>query len=178
MELCLYGTRDAAKGWQDTLSEHLLSIGFKQGRGFPSVFYHEARDLRLLVHGDDYMSSGFDSDLDWLQSELGTRFDIKTQRIGDGKVCETEGKVLNRVVRFVENGWELEADPRHAEMVLDQLETRQERGLSSPGADGKEEEDKPEDEPLDSEGARFYRGVAARLNYLSFDRPDLQFSVK
>ena len=28
IELCLYGTRDAAKGWWDALSEQLISIGF------------------------------------------------------------------------------------------------------------------------------------------------------
>ena len=28
LKLCLYGTRDAAKGWQETLSAHLESIGF------------------------------------------------------------------------------------------------------------------------------------------------------
>ena len=28
LKLCLYGTRDAAKGWQETLSAHLEKIGF------------------------------------------------------------------------------------------------------------------------------------------------------
>ena len=30
LKLCLYGTRDAAKGWQETLSTHLASIGFRR----------------------------------------------------------------------------------------------------------------------------------------------------
>ena len=34
------------------------------------------------------------------------------------------------------------------------------------------------DEELAPELARMYRGVAARLNYISTDRPDLGFSVK
>ena len=54
LRLCLYGTRDAALNWQDTLSEHLLTLGYKRGVGFPSVFVHEQRDLWTLVHGDDY----------------------------------------------------------------------------------------------------------------------------
>ena len=29
-KLCLYGTRDAAKGWQETLSAHLEAIGFER----------------------------------------------------------------------------------------------------------------------------------------------------
>ena len=32
LKLCLYGTRDAAKGWQETLSAHIVSIGFTSGR--------------------------------------------------------------------------------------------------------------------------------------------------
>ena len=27
LKLCLYGTRDAANGWQETLSSHLESVG-------------------------------------------------------------------------------------------------------------------------------------------------------
>ena len=139
LELCLYGTRDAAKGWQDRLSEQLVSIGFRRGKAFPSVFFHVGRKIRLLVHGDDYMLSGFEEDLTWFEAELSKAFDIKTQRIGGEKDCKEEGKVLNRVIRQTSSGWELEADPRHAEMVLDELEVRTERSLSAPGSDSKEE---------------------------------------
>ena len=40
LKCCLLGTRDAAKGWQETLSSHLESMGFVRGRGHPSVFWH------------------------------------------------------------------------------------------------------------------------------------------
>ena len=56
LNLCLYGTRDAAKGWQETLSAHLIANGFVRGRGFPSLFHHPTRDIMTLVHGDDYFS--------------------------------------------------------------------------------------------------------------------------
>ena len=32
LKLCLDDTRDAAKGWQETLRAHLESIGFVRGR--------------------------------------------------------------------------------------------------------------------------------------------------
>ena len=57
LRLCLYGTRDAAKGWQETLSAHLVGVGFKRGVGHPSVFHHPERGIMTLVHGDDYLSS-------------------------------------------------------------------------------------------------------------------------
>ena len=49
LKLCLYGTRDAAKSWQKTLTEHLLKIGFKRGRGHISVFHHPERGIKTLV---------------------------------------------------------------------------------------------------------------------------------
>ena len=45
--LCLYGTRDAAREWQKTLSMHLPDIGFVPGRGHPAVFHHPERDMRV-----------------------------------------------------------------------------------------------------------------------------------
>ena len=40
LRLSLYGTRDAALNWQQTLSEHLVENGFVRGVGHPSVFHH------------------------------------------------------------------------------------------------------------------------------------------
>ena len=57
LRLCLYGSRDVAKGWQDTLSAHLLNIGFVLGRGHPCVFYHAAKGIKTWVRGDDYVSA-------------------------------------------------------------------------------------------------------------------------
>ena len=45
LKLCLYGTRGAAKGWQEALSSHLESIGFIRGKGHPSVFWHPEREI-------------------------------------------------------------------------------------------------------------------------------------
>ena len=37
-----------------------------------------------LVHGDDYVSSGMTSDLDWMQKEPEKEYDLKTQRTREG----------------------------------------------------------------------------------------------
>ena len=37
LNLCLYGTRDAALNWQETLSSHLVSFGVRRGFGHPCV---------------------------------------------------------------------------------------------------------------------------------------------
>ena len=116
LRLCLYGTRDAATNWQTTLSDHLEGIGFKRGKAFPSVFVHPEKDIWTFVHGDDYCSAAEKEDLNWLESELSKAYTIKTQRISE--TAKTEGQILNRVVRITESGWELEADLRHAELII------------------------------------------------------------
>ena len=95
LRLCLYGTRDAAKGWQETLSAHLVSLGFTRGVGHPSVFHHKKRKIMTLVHGDDYVSSGAGADMKWLELELAKAYEIKTQRLGVADGLLREGKVLN-----------------------------------------------------------------------------------
>ena len=176
LKLCLYGTRDAAKSWQETLSAQLISIGFTRGVGYPSVFHHAKRDILTLVHGDDYFSSGMQNDLDWLEGELASAYEIQTQKIGAGSGCEREGKVLNRVVRYTDQGWQLEADPRHAELVIEQLGVGGSRSVVTPGVD--DDDDETVEVDIEGADATRFRGVAARCNYLAFDRPDLQYATK
>ena len=99
LNVCLYGTRDAAKSWQDTLAAHLEKHGFTSGKACPSVFYHKERQIKTLVHGDDYVSSGYRKDLIWLQQKLEEYYEIKSQRIGDSAGCTREGRVLNKIGR-------------------------------------------------------------------------------
>ena len=80
LNVCLYGTRDAAREWQTTLSKHPEGIGFKRGVGHPAVFYHPDREINTLVHGDDYVSSGMSEQLDWFQGELEKAYGINIQR--------------------------------------------------------------------------------------------------
>ena len=91
-------------------------------------------------------------------------------------VCE--GKVLNRILRWQDNGWELEADPRHCGLVIERLDLTGAKGLSSPG-NCDDDRDTPEDnQELIGNDVTLFRGLAAGLNYLALDRADIQFSSK
>ena len=92
-----------------------------------------------------------------------------------GKGDQTEGKVLNRIMRCTSDGWEVEADPRHAELVVEQLGLDNEQGVTTPAVSGNEEEDVEEDSELTGDDITRYRGVIARCNYLAVDRPDCFF---
>ena len=66
----MYGTRDAAQNWYIEYSSQLLQIGFTQGAATPCVFYNIEKGIRTFVHGDDYVSTGRTSSLEWMKTEL------------------------------------------------------------------------------------------------------------
>ena len=183
LNLCLYGTRDAAVNWQEALSENLLKAGFVRGIGHTAVFYHPTRDVMVMVHGDDYVSSGWEEDLQWLKTILEADYEIKTQLIGPvdhaaGQGEIAEGKVLNRVIRATTDGWQIEADPRHAELIAEQMGVQNGKGVVTPGNDEESNTEGEEDKLLEGQDVTLFRGIAARANYLSADRPDLQYAAK
>ena len=47
LNVCLYGTRDAARGWQENLTEHLLSLGFNPGKKGTRQFMYISRRASL-----------------------------------------------------------------------------------------------------------------------------------
>ena len=63
----LYGTRGAAAGWEDEYSSFLVESGFRRGIASGCIFYHAARDLRVVVYGDDFTVVGTCSDINWLE---------------------------------------------------------------------------------------------------------------
>ena len=94
--------------------------GFRRGQYNPRLYFNEKLRVKVLVHGDDFVSVGGRSMVRGFHKKLSTRFEIKTCIIGSrGDLGEVrEGKVLNRIVRLADGGYELEADQRHAEMIV------------------------------------------------------------
>ena len=82
------------------------------------------------------------------------------------------------MIRVTNDGWEYEADQRHADLIMQETGASGMSGLTHPGGDKEvlEEEGAPE-ELVGAEATRF-RAVAPRANYLSADRPDIQYAVK
>ena len=59
---------------------------------------------------------------------LAKKYEIKIQKVGLRDGNKNEGTVLNRVLRCTEDGWEMEGDPRHAELVVEQLGLKDDKG--------------------------------------------------
>ena len=76
-------------------------LGFKRGLCSPCTFYHEERNLRAVIHGDDFTILGFTSELDWFRNAITTKWQIKVKgRIGPAPDDLKLMHVLNRLVEW------------------------------------------------------------------------------
>jgi hypothetical protein len=136
-------------------------------------------DVAMAVHGDDFTLCGLKEDLVKVQEWMRSWFDIKVRGVlGADSDDQKEVTILGRTVRWKEDCIEYEADMKHRQMILDYFgfdETT--RPLSQNG--DKEEKIEPwMDVEMDKDEAKKFRGLAARLNYMSQDCPDLQYPIK
>ena len=173
----MYGTRGAASKWEDHYSQALSRMGFTRGRASPCTFTHNTRPLDCVVHGDDFTTLGPEEDLTWFESEISKAFEVKLRgRLGGGEKDMKEIRLLNRIVRRTSFGYEWEADPRHSEIIISSMGAEEANFVTTPGVHLKTVDIDQEEIPPHE--ATTYRALAARANFLSLDRGDIQFSAK
>ena len=54
----LYGMRPAARAWEEDYSGKFEEEGYVRGKAAATTFYNEEKDVRLVVHGDDFTFTG------------------------------------------------------------------------------------------------------------------------
>ena len=64
-------------------------------------------------------AKGVKKDLVWMDKAFGKEFSIKTEILGPDAGEGKELRVLNRVIKWESTGITWEADPRHAEMIVE-----------------------------------------------------------
>ena len=102
-------------------------------------FWHPHRRVLCLVHGDDFLLAGADGDLDWAFERLRRDILLKNGgRLGGGPKDAKEVRCLSRALRWTPAGCEVEADPRHAE-ILGAMLGDDRRAVSTPGVKEKAE---------------------------------------
>ena len=115
----------------------------------------------------------------WLEKEMGEWYEIETRGGLDGVTPGMqEMTILNREINWNGHNLSYQADPKHVQIMakefgLDDLS----KGLEVPITRDVDNEEDAEDE-LQGEEATQYRALAARANYLSQDRVDIQFAAK
>ena len=110
----MYGTREAATNWEDHYADWLTSHGFTRGKASVCIFCNHRRQIRTVVHGDDFVSTGPASQIEWLRSAMLKVYDSKPAIMGPRKQDHREMKVLSRTIRREAEGMSMEADQRHA----------------------------------------------------------------
>ena len=93
---------------------------------------------------------------------------------GDDK----EVVILGRIVRWENWGIELEADPKHRNILSDYFGFTRESGPVLYNGDRERREEPEDDVEMDRKEAKEFRGLTARLNYVAQDAPGLQYRAK
>ena len=175
----LYGTRDAARNWDAEISKSMKEAGFVKGEASTCVYHHPARDIVAMVHGDDISMEGRRNDVEAIVKFMKGKYEIKSTIIGMQKDLAKEVKILNRTVGICSRGYYLQADRRHGDILVKDLGLEKSNPCATPEAEESRLKAKDEEEEIDkdsqkAEDIRRFRGLSARLNYLSLDRPSLK----
>ena len=178
----MYGTRDASATWQKDYTELLNSRGFTVGQAWPCIFVHKERDIRLLVHGDDFLVLADEQGHAFVDQVLKERYEFKCDgHIGPGQERQTMS-VLNRLITYHANSGLVtyEADPRHSEALIRELHLENAKPAKTPGEKKKHSEVMKTLElpPLDEGMQKQYRSLTMRAAFLAQDRPDIAEATK
>ena len=178
--LSLYGTRDAAQNWAKEYTSYLEDIGFTTGAASPCNFVNEAMEVMVTVHGDDFTATGPQHGLEWFESKMSGKYEIKSEYLGPEAGQNKELRILNRVLRWADRGIEYEPDQRHSEIIIKAMQMENAKPVNTPSVneDKQVQNLRESSKPLTKADATEYRALAARLNYLALDRLDLQFTAK
>ena len=178
----MYGARDASAVWQRSYTSLLRKHGFVVGKAYPCTFYHAEADVRLLVHGDDFLVLADEDGHRFVDKVLSEEYEFKC----DGHIgpeCEKDSMtVLNRVVSNDSQTGTVtyEADPRHAEALVRDLGLESAKAAKTPAEKKKGSDLKAmlEAQPLNAELQKAYRSHTMRAAFLAQDRPDIAEATK
>ena len=87
----------------------------------PCLFYSKVEDRGVMVHDDDFVAIGSEKATRKLKKSLKTAYKVKCDVFEGDKDELDEIRFLNRLIRRDDQGLSLEADPRHAEIVVRDL---------------------------------------------------------
>ena len=179
LNFSMYGTRDAAANWEIRYSEVMKEGGFIKGRASPCHFYHPEKNIYVMVHGDDFFSTGQIEDLKYLKDLLEGSFEVSSEIIGPEPGDKSEVKLLNRIVGYESWGIRYEPDPRHVEEIIEAMGMKEASSVCTPGVKDQALLDEIEKSPtLDTMEAHRYKSIVAKMNYVAMDRADIQYAVK
>ena len=83
---------------------------------------HKSHDCVVFIHGDDIVACGEHDVLQWLQEEISKRYRTKVRcLLGPEAGDEKSIVILSRVLEWRNEGIAIEADPKHVELILQEM---------------------------------------------------------
>ena len=162
----LYGLRQAPRAWFNCLSSYLIHYGFTCSTADPSLFIYRHQDILiiLLLYVDDIILTGNSiHELDSFVHELSSRFNIKD--LGHLHYF------LGIEVHHTSYGLFL-TQAKYAKDVLDRAQMLDSNAVATPmSVKNNFDDDSVFQDP------HLFRSIAGALQYLTFTRPDLAYSV-
>ena len=102
-----YGTRDAAQNREHAYMDFMIEAGFTNGTASPCVSYRRKRNIRAVVHGDDFTILAQERQLDWFRERIAARFEVKFRgRLGPTETDDRAFRILNRFATWTAEGIE------------------------------------------------------------------------
>ena len=131
----------------------------------------------MVVWGDDFTILGRQEDLRNVAKSLAEWYEVKIRAVMGPDVSDDhEVRILNRTLKWKIDCIQYEGDERHAKTVIAGMGLQGDsKGLDA--ATVKEDDGTDETEELTEAGSKRYRSLAAVVNFLSLDRPDLQYAA-
>ena len=90
--------------------------------------------MSVSVHGADFAAVGDPKCFAETDTGLSKKYNIKHETLGTDKKDLKEIKVFNKIIRVTNGGLELVADPRHAELVVQELGIKNCKVSNVPGS--------------------------------------------
>ena len=127
---------------------------------------------------NDISVAGPRQDFAKVWATLKKRWETRDQMIGPKPDDQNELRILNRTLRWCEDGLVFAANLRHGREVVDELGLSKSKPVSSPGSgDSVTRCQDDEFKPVDEEEKRLYQRIVAKLNHLAHDRLELKYAT-
>ncbi|KAI5321499.1 hypothetical protein L3X38_030570 [Prunus dulcis] len=169
LQKSLYGLKQAPRAWNAKFTGYLPSLGFKMSHSDPSLFVKisDSAIVVLLLYVDDIILTGSNSHvIQEVITNLGSVFDLKD--LGPFTFF------LGLQISYKSNGDLFISQQKYAKDLLVKAGMESCRSCPTPSKPHRQvlpTDGEPLKEPL------IYRSIVGALQYLTFTRPDLAYSV-
>ena len=107
----------------------MAKLKFEACMTVPCLFYQKERDMFVVVHVDDFLCSGEEKDLKWLQQSLEEEFELKAQVVGPG--CTAT--YLGRTITWHDDGISIEGSSKYIDQMAEDWCMQSSSQVSTPG---------------------------------------------